>query len=126
MMRKSVFCVVALICVLGLVPANADSMKVSDLEEMCKSNNDTCRFFIWGFAQGFLRRDSLADQRIDGQFVLRKSMLICLPETETANNLMLKFKLKLAGDLVLFPDDRTQEAIDVATAILVTLFPCKR
>ena len=71
-------------------------------------------------------REVLADQRLNGQFVNRKPALFCLPETETVNTLTLRFKLKLAEDLVVFPNDRTQEATGFAAGILINLFPCKR
>lgn len=115
----------ASLCLIGAGTARADTMKVSDLEGMCKTNNDTCRFFIWGFAQGFSTRETLADQRIHGQFVNRKPVLFCLPETETVNTLMLRFKLKLAQDLVVFPNDRTEDATGFTAGILISLFPCK-
>jgi hypothetical protein len=34
--------------------------------------------------------------------------------------------LKLAEDLVVFPNDRSEEATGFAAGILITLFPCKR
>ena len=125
MMKRWILCALALFSVFAAANTRADSMKVSDLEEMCKTNNDTCRFFIWGFAQGFGMREVLADQRLNGQFVNRKPVLFCLPETETMNTLTLRFKLTLAQDLVVFPNDRTQEAGGFAAGILITLFPCK-
>ncbi len=125
-MRRWVLGAMASFCFLGTVTTRADTMKVSDLEGRCKTNNDTCRFFIWGFAQGLGMREVLADQRINGQFVTRKPVLFCLPETETVDTLTLKFKLKLAEDLVVFPNDRTGEATGFAAGILITLFPCKR
>ena len=39
------------------------------------------------------------------------------------NTLTLRFKLTLAQDLVMFTDDRTQEAGGFAAGILITLFP---
>jgi hypothetical protein len=30
---------------------NADAMKVSDIENICRTNNATCRLFIFGLAQ---------------------------------------------------------------------------
>ena len=124
-MRRRLLCVIALFAVLGTATTRADTMKVSTLEDICKTNNDTCRFFIWGFAQGIGIREVMADQRINGQFVSRKPVLFCLPETETVDTLTLKFKLKLAEDLVVFPNDRTEEATGFAAGILITLFPCK-
>jgi hypothetical protein len=124
-MRRWLLGAMASLCFLGTVTARADSMKVSDLEEMCKTNNDTCRFFIWGLAQGFGMREVMADQRVNGQFVARKPVVFCLPETETVNTLALKFKLKLAEDLVVFPNDRSQGAEGFAVGILISLFPCK-
>jgi hypothetical protein len=125
-MRRWLWGAMAAFCFLGTVTTRADTMKVSDLEGICKTNNDTCRFFIWGFAQGFGTREVLADQRVNGQFVNRKPVLFCLPETETINTLTLRFKLKLAEDLVVFPNDRSEEATGFAAGILITLFPCKR
>ena len=124
-MRRWLLGAMASLFFLGAVTTRADSMKVSDLENMCKTNNDTCRFFIWGFAQGFGTREVLADRRINGHFVTRKPVLFCLPETETVDTLTLKFKLKLAQDLVVFPDDRTEEATGFAVGILINLFACK-
>ena len=126
MMKRWLLCAIALFPVFVMANTQAESMKVLDLEEMCKTNNDACRFFVWGFAQGFGMRETLADQRINGQFVNRKPVLFCLPETETMNTLTLRFKLKLAEDLAVFPNDRTAEATGFAAGILITLFPCKR
>jgi hypothetical protein len=123
-MKRTLLFWIALLAMLGPVATQADSMKVSDMESICKTNNDTCRLFIWGFAQGFLMRETLADKPISGQFVTRKPVLFCMPETETSNTLMLRFKLKLAEDLVVFPNDRTQEATGFAAGILIKLFPC--
>lgn len=125
MMRRRLLGAMVSFSFLASVTTRADTMKVSDLEGMCKTNNATCRFFIWGFAQGFRMREALADQRINGQFVTRKPVLFCLPETETVDTLTLKFKLKLAEDLVVFPNDRTEEATGFAAGILINLFPCK-
>ena len=71
-------------------------------------------------------REVLMDQRVNNQFVTGKPVLFCLPETETVDTLTLKFKLKLAEDLVVFPNDRTEEASGFAAGILINLFPCKR
>lgn len=125
-MRQWLLGAMASLSFLGTVTARADTMKVSDLEDMCKTNNDTCRFFIWGFAQGFGTRETLADQRFNGQFVARKPVLFCLPETETVNTITFKFKLKLAEDLIVFPNDRTEDATGFSAGILISLFPCKR
>lgn len=123
MSNKGMFLIVVLL--LAAANAPADSMKVSDIELLCKTNNDACRFFIWGFAQGVDIRESVADKRVGGKFAERKPMLFCLPDNETSQTLMLKFKLKLAEDLVVFPNDRTEEASGFALGILITLFPCK-
>jgi hypothetical protein len=49
-------------------PAQADTMKVSDVEDICRMNNDTCKLFIFGLTLSI--RESMADQVTpNGQYV---------------------------------------------------------
>jgi hypothetical protein len=108
-------------------PAQADTMKVSDVENTCRTNNDACKFFIFGLAQGLSIRESMSDQVTpNGQYADRKPVLFCLPENITTNALMMAFKIKVAEDLAVFPNDRDLEGPGFSAGVLLHLFPCKR
>jgi hypothetical protein len=105
----------------------ADTMKVSDVENICRTNNDTCKFFIFGLAQGLSIRESMSDQVTpNGQYRERKPVLFCLPENVSANVLMMAFKVKVAEDLAVFPDDRNLEGPGFSVGVLLRLFPCQK
>jgi hypothetical protein len=107
-------------------PVQADTMKVSDVENMCRTNNDPCKFFIFGLAEGLNIRESMSDQVTpNGQYADRKPVLFCLPENITTNTLMLAFKIKVAEDLAVFSNDRNSEGAGFSVGVLLRLFPCK-
>lgn len=116
----------ALTLVAAAEPVLADTMKASDVENICRTNNDTCKFFIFGLAQGLSIRESMSDQVTpNGQYVDRKPVLFCLPENITTDALMMAFKIKVAEDLAVFPDDRNLEGPGFSAGVLLHLFPCK-
>jgi hypothetical protein len=54
-------------------PVQADTMKASDVENICRTNNDTCKLFIFGLAQGLSIRETMSDQvSPNGQYANRK------------------------------------------------------
>jgi hypothetical protein len=108
-------------------PVRADTMKVSDVENICRTNNDTCKMFIFGLAQGMSIRESISDQVApNGQYADRKPVLFCFPENITADWLMMAFKIKVAEDLAVFQNDRALEGPGFSAGVLLHLFPCKK
>ena len=108
-------------------PVRADMMKVSDVENICRTNSDTCKMFIFGLAQGMSIRESMSDQKTpNGQYADRKPVLFCLPENITTDALMMAFKIKVAEDLAVFPNDRALEGLGFSAGVLLHLFPCKK
>ena len=80
-------------------PVRAGTMKAADVENICRTNNDTCKLFIFGLAQGMSIRESMSDQVApNGQYAEREPVLFCLPENITADTLMTAFKIKVAED----------------------------
>jgi hypothetical protein len=117
----------ALSLMAAVEPAQADTMKVSDVENICRTNNDACKFFIFGLAQGLSIRESMSDQvKPNGQYADRNPVLFCLPENITTDALMLAFKIKVAEDLAVFPNDRDLEGPGFSAGVLLHLFPCQR
>lgn len=128
-MRTTVLTLMALAVslVAAAEPVQVDTMKVSDVENICRTNNDTCRLFIFGLAQGLSIRESMSDQVTpNGQYADRKPVLFCLPENTTTDALMMAFKIKVAEDLAVFPNDRDLEGPGFSAGVLLHLFPCKK
>ena len=128
-MRTTVLTMMALAVslVAAAEPVQVDTMKVSDVENICRTNNDTCRLFIFGLAQGLSIRESMSDQVTpNGQYADRKPVLFCLPENITTDALMMAFKIKVAEDLAVFPNDRDLEGPGFSAGVLLHLFPCKK
>jgi hypothetical protein len=128
-MRTTVLTLMALAVslVAAAEPVQVDTMKVSDVENICRTNNDTCRLFIFGLAQGLSIRESMSDQVTpNGQYADRKPVLFCLPENITTDALMMAFKIKVAEDLAVFPNDRDLEGPGFSAGVLLHLFPCKK
>jgi hypothetical protein len=108
-------------------PVQGDTMKASDVENICRTNSDTCKLFIFGLAQGLSIRETMSDQvSPNGQYANRKPVLFCLPENITTDALMMAFKIKVAEDLAVFPDDRNLEGPGFSAGVLLHLFPCKK
>jgi hypothetical protein len=106
---------------------HADTMKASDIENICRTNNDTCRLFIFGLAQGLSIRETMSDHLTPGgQYAERKPVLFCLPPDVTMTAIVMAFKIKVAEDLAVFPNDRDLEGPGFAAGILLHLFPCKK
>jgi hypothetical protein len=128
-MRTTVLTLMALAVslVAAAEPVQVDTMKVSDVENICRTNNDTCRLFIFGLAQGLSIRESMSDQVTpNGQYADRKPVLFCLPENITTDALMMAFKIKVAEDLAVFPNDRDLEGPGFSAGVLLHLFTCKK
>ena len=105
----------------------AGTMKASDVENICRTNNDTCKLFIFGLAQGLSIRETMSDRVTpSGQYADRKPVLFCLPENITTDALMMAFKIKVAEDLAVFPDDRNLDGPGFSAGVLLHLFPCKK
>jgi hypothetical protein len=49
----------------------------------------------------------------------------CIPENLSASAIERAVKIKMGGDLTVYPDDRKLDASGFVSAILVSTFPCK-
>ena len=114
------------ICML-LISASAfatdTAMTAGDLQQICLGSNAeskaACRFYILGISQGMDLGMGIADGKTRGGRP-------CVPENISGLALELAVKMKMGQDLMVFPDDRKEDASAFVGAIIVNTFPCRK
>ena len=118
----------ALLCTLAFVsPAgaadNGGAMTGGDLQEICTDpsaeGKAACRFYILGITQGVSLGMNIADGKT-------KNGRPCIADNTSGSALELAVKMKLAQDLMVYPEDKKLEASGLIGAILVNTFPCRK
>ena len=120
-MRTELFILTTLILTSPLAAAGNDRpMTIGDLQQLCSASDigskNACRFFIFGVALGV--------QLGAGQAGNNK--IVCIPENVSAAAMELAVKLKMAEDLVVFPQDRDLDASGFIGAVVLKLYACSK
>ena len=101
--------------------AEDKAMTAGGLQQICIDSSAEskagCRFYLLGITQGISMGMGIADGKTQGGRP-------CVPDNLSASAIELAVKMKLGGDLMVFPDDRKLDASGVVGAILVSTFPC--
>lgn len=109
--------------------AQVAQMTVGELYQFCTSSHqadkNACTFYILGVFEG-LQIGGEAEQDKAGKFRFSKDKRFCVPDGLTSSAMELIVRMKMGGDLALFPQDRDLPAVSFITAVVSQQFPCHK
>jgi hypothetical protein len=111
---------VLLLCSTAAFGKESGQMKVSDLKEICDATSHAesvaaCKFYVLGVVEGLQIGVGIANDKAH----------FCMPDGVTATNMVQTVRVKMAGDLVLHPEDKDMPAVSFVGAVMVSTYPCK-
>ena len=105
----------------GTTHVESRQFTVEDLKQLCDSRDDGkklgCLSYIMGASEGLQIGAASESGPAKTHY--------CIPVGISFNSLALSVRLKIAGDLVMFPADKDMAAVSFIAASLTEDFPCK-